>query len=516
MRPIDMLVVGAGPAGLAAAIRFKQKQPEACVVVLDKALRPGAQSLSGAVMEAACLDELLPGWRLQEDTILGEMIPVTQDEMYFLTPHHAWKVSPLLVPSGMHHAGDQIVSLVKLVAWLGRIAVRLGIEVCSGFSARSLIWDRDVVRGVKLVEQGLLADGQPGAGYLSGEEVFSPVTVLADGARGSLSQEYALRVGGNLNPQVYSLGVKQIFRLTGPNVFGTNRVVHTLGYPHRSDVFGGGFIYSMAHDFVAVGLILGLDWKYQDLNPQQEFEIYKTHPLVASAIKDARLVEAGAKMIPEGGFYALGQVWNNGAVVVGDAAGFVNMQKIKGVHYAVRSGMAAADAAAGGDLSAYLAGLKARGVWHDMHQARNFRACFQWGLLAGAPLSQVQGMIPWRISMGRDDVAMRSGARLARTQNVGVDRAAFAALSGAAHREDEVSHLVISDPGLCTRCAKDFQSPCTLFCPTQVYRRDDSGMPVHISASNCLHCGTCAVKCPLSNIVWMPPEGGEGPRYTVM
>jgi len=523
MNPIDVLIVGAGPAGLATAIRLKQafnrEHREVSVVVLDKAPFLGAHSLSGAVFEPACLDELLPGWRQQADPFLSEMAVVEKDEMWFLTPGKAFRIPATLVPSGMHHKGDQLVSLTRLVEWLGQAATREGVEVYTGLSAASLIWDGDTVRGVKLVDQGLDKDRKPKSNYLEGETVPAKVTVLADGPRGVLSREYAAKVGGPLNPQVYSVGIKQIFRLSKGNRFGPNRAVHTLGFPNRPDVFGGGFFYSMGKDLLAAGLILGLDWKYADLNPQQELELWKTHPFVADLLKDAEVVAAGAKTIPEGGYYSLPNLWTKGAILVGDAAGFVNMEKIKGIHYAIFSGMAAADAiketlSGNGSLALYLSNLEARGVMRDMRHARNFRQSFQWGLFAGAPLSQVQAFLPFRIGIGPDHARTKSGALLNRAIKPAVERSTFAYLSGTVHREDEPSHLLIPDAELCRRCEMKFGSPCTLFCPTEVYTR--KGDAINISAPNCVHCGTCAVKCPLQNILWTPPEGGEGPRYKLM
>lgn len=514
MNPVDLLVIGAGPAGLAAAIRFKQKNKGAAVVVVDKAFKPGAHTLSGAVFEAACLDELVPGWRESPDSFFAQMMPVVKDEMYFLTTKAARRIPTALVPAGMHHAGEHLVPLGKMVEWLGKVAAGLGVEVYTGFSARELIWEQDVVKGVKLVDQGLGHDGRPKANFMAGETILAKVTVLADGGRGVLSRKYARKVGGNQNPQVYSIGVKELLRVPPANGFGEGRAVHTLGFPSRPDVFGGGFVYSMGKDLVAVGLILGLDWPYTDLDPQQELEIYKTHPLIAGFLKDGVVIEGGAKAIPEGGFFALPALSGPGVILAGDAAGFVNMEKIKGIHYAILSGIAASDAVSAGDLSLYKANLEARGVMRDMYHARNFRAVFQAGLFIGAPLSMVQALWPLRIGMHQDHTATRSGAALKRDHTGGLDRVGLAALSGTMHREDEPAHVTITDTSLCRRCQKDFNSPCTRFCPVEVYRR--KGDLVHISASNCVHCGSCVVKCPLANIVWAPPEGGEGPRYKMM
>jgi electron-transferring-flavoprotein dehydrogenase len=442
------------------------------------------------------------------------MKPVEKDEMYFLTGCGALRIPGFLVPRGMHHAGDQIISLARFVAWLGEVAVREGVDVYFGVSAASLLWENGVVKGVKLADQGLDKERRPKENFLEGEKVLAGVTILADGARGVLSREYISKFGAAGNPQVYSIGVKQILRLPSKNNFGPGRAVHTLGFPNRPDVFGGSFFYSLGDDMVAMGLILGLDWRYTDLDPQKELELLKTHPFVAHLLKGAEAAEGGAKVIPEGGFFALPKLAAAGAILVGDAAGLVNMEKIKGIHYGIFSGMAAADAVVAGDLSRYDANLEARGVLCDMRHAKNFRAVFQAGLFIGAPLSMVQSCWPFRIGMPMDHARTQKGAYLKRGFKPVIDRERLAFLSGTMHREDEPSHLVIPDAVKCQLCEKEFQSPCTTFCPTEVYRR--KGDAIQISATNCVHCGTCSVKCPFQNITWTPPEGGEGPRYKMM
>jgi electron-transferring-flavoprotein dehydrogenase len=509
----DILVVGAGPAGLATAIRLKQNNKGLSVLVIDKAHDPGAHALSGAVFESSCLDELVTGWRADKASFFSEMTPVTKDEMFFLLSGSAVPIPAMLVPPGMHHKGDDLISLSRLVVWLGGVAAREGVDVYHGVAAASLLWEGGTIKGVKLVDQGLDKDRKPMTNFQEGEEVRARVTVLADGGRGVLSQEYVRKAGGNKNPQVYSIGVKQVFRMPADN-FQSGRTIHTLGFPLPLDVFGGGFLYSMGKDIVAVGLILGLDWRYTDLDPQKELEIYKSHPFIAGILKGGTLLEAGAKIIPEGGFFAMPGLSSPGVILVGDSAGLVNMEKIKGVHYAILSGMAAADAILSEDLSSYKGNLEARGVLRGMRHASNFRAVFQAGLFVGAPLSMIQHLWPWRIKMGEDHAHTVRGVRLARTFKPVLERAGFAALSGTMHREDEPSHLIITDTAVCARCEKKFNSPCTTFCPVEVYSSTGDGL--HISAANCVHCGTCAIKCPFQNIVWTPPEGGEGPRHTLM
>ena len=524
--PLDVLVVGGGPAGLATAIRLKQQAAaagrEATVAVIDKAPRPGYHALSGAAFEPACLDELLPGWR-DERRFMEHVIPVERDEMYFLLAGRAIKLPDLAVPSRMHHKGDVTISLSRLVDFLAVKAEGLGVELYNGFSARTLLVEGDQVVGVGLGAVGEDAHGVTKANHRPAEEIRARLTVLADGTHGVISTQFRERFGGGRNPQVYSLGIKAVVAFPGDNPFGNNRVVHTLGEPNPASVFGGGFIYSMGEKTAAVGLILGLDWKYGDLTPQREFERYRAHPFMAKLLAGSVTIATGAKTIPEGGYFALGTLTAPGALVVGDGAGFVNMEKIKGIHYAILSGMAAADtlveALAADDTSkAALAGyrrrLESRGVLPDMRHARNYRSSFRLGIYPGAPLSLIQSLLPGRIGMEPDAKGTKKGARINRPDPGGMDGATFVSLTGSLHREDEPAHMSILDPAKCISCEADYASSCTHFCPGQVYRWD--GEQIVLSASNCLHCMTCAVKCPFENIRWQPPEGGEGPRFKQM
>ncbi len=527
MRPIDVLVVGAGPAGLATAIRVRQRLAgaarEPCVVVIDKAPRSGAHNLSGALFEAACLDELLPGWSDQRSEFRDHVVPIEQDDLYYLRPKRAFHVPSRLVPGPMRHIGNVAISVSRLADFLARRAEGLGVEVHAGFSATTLLVEDGAVRGVRLSELGLAADGTPKDNYQPAEEVRAAITVLADGSRGVLSTQLAEHFGRGPNPQVYGLGIKAVVGLPRDNPLGPHRAVHTVGYPHPSDVFGGGFVYSLGDTSAAVGLILGLDWRYGNLDPLVEFEAFRAHPFIRELLAGSVTLATGAKTIAEGGYYALGPVHVPGALVVGDAAGFVNVEKLKGLHYAVRSGICAGDAIAdafaaddlgGSALARYPALLAERGILGDLHRARNFRQGFRWDLAVGAGLSKVGGRIPVRLGMDEDRRATRPGSRLAREGAHPVDGATFVSLSGTTHREDEPSHVLLVDPARCAACGADHDHACTHFCPADVYRWSDDRLVV--SASNCLHCMSCSVKCPQSNILWHPPEGGEGPRYKLM
>jgi electron-transferring-flavoprotein dehydrogenase len=527
MKPIDVLIVGAGPAGLAAAIRLKGRLEaegrDASIAVIDKAPSPGQHNLSGAAFEAGCLEELLPGWQAERSLLTDHVAPVKRDEMFFLLGRLAVRIPSFVVPRRMHHKGDVTISMSKLVQFLAQQAERKGVEVYHGYSARSLIIEDGAVKGVMLADVGLDKAGERKPNYLAGEEIRARVTILADGTHGVLSTQFGEAFGTGPNPQVYSLGIKALVQFSGENPFGQGRVVHTLGSPLPASVFGGGFMYSMGEKTVAVGLILGLDWKYGDLNPQREFERFRAHPFIEKQLKGGVTIATGAKTIPEGGFLSLGPLTAPGVIVAGDGAGFVNMEKIKGIHYAIGSGICAAetiaDAFAAGDFGAaalapYRDRLVKRGIIADLKHARNYRQSFRWGLYLGTPLSLIQSRLPMSLKSHPDHKATKRGKRLRRKDPGRMDQATFVSLTGSLHREDEPSHVTILDPSRCLECADRFANSCTSFCPGQVYRWTEN--QVTLSPSNCLHCMTCTVKCPYSNIRWVPPEGGEGPRFKQM
>jgi electron-transferring-flavoprotein dehydrogenase len=523
--PLDVLVVGAGPGGLATAIKLKRLADEAghdlSLAVIDKAPQPGYHNLSGAVVDPRPLEELTPGWR-EHRQLAKHTSPVEQDDMYFLLGSRAIRIPELVAPSSMDHSDDIIVSISRLAGYLATVAEEEGVEVYSGFSARQLIIEDGRVNGVRLGEVGLDADGGQMSNYRPAEEIRARVTVLADGTRGVLSEQLREHFGAGQNPQVYSLGAKAVMQFKDEHPFGAGHVAHFLGYPLPQNVFGGGFMYAMDAHTIALGLIMALDWKFGDLNPQKELERFRQHPFVAQQIEGGATIATGARTIPEGGYYAIGKINVPGALVVGDGAGFVNMEKIKGIHNAMWSGMAAAETIAAGlaagdgeiELKGYQDRLEANGVLPEMRHARNYRQVFKWGLYVGAPLSQVAHLLPMRLSMEPDREGTSAGARIGREDPDGLDGATFVSLTGALHREDEAAHMTIGDPARCQTCAEDYAASCQSFCPGQVYRWD--GEKVVLSPSNCLHCMTCAVKCPLDNITWQPPEGGEGPRFAQM
>lgn len=533
---VDILFVGAGPASLAGAIKLKQllnqaDRPES-VVVIEKADKLGQHNLSGAVFEPGVLDELVPGWKeKKEDKFIAKMLDsaVKKDEMYFLAGKNtAIKVPEIVIPGVMHNSGCYILSLSEMVTWLAGIAVRSGVEIYNGFVAKEVIVENDRVVGVRLGDKGLDKEKNPMTNYLKGEVIEAKVTVFGEGSSGILAEDLVKKFGLNngKNPQIYSLGVKEIIRLPEKNNFGTNRVVHTLGFPLPSDIYGGGSVYSMDGNHIAVALILSLDWRYCNLNPQQELQLYKTHSMIKRLIEGGDVVAYGAKTLPEGGYYSLPELVTGGAVIVGDAAGLTNAQKRKGLHYAIKSGISAAtaifEAIEAGDyskrkLDRYQELLEGSFVGKDLKASRNYRQVFtavgRTGYYLGAPLSFIQ---QWFGRMGTrpDYQGMRKGAMLQR-QNVGIDRLTAVALSGSTHREDEPSHITFREEGQDDSCFKAFGChPCASFCPAEVYKFEADKLM--LSPSNCVHCQTCRLKCPLQMIKWEVPEGGDGPRYKVM
>ncbi len=535
----DVLFVGAGPASLAGALKLKQllndKGRNESVVVIEKADKSGQHNLSGAVFEAGVLDELIPAWRQREDAFVLKTLAnrVDRDEtILLLGQNRAVRIPSSIVPSYLHHSGDYILSLSEMVNWLTGIARGLGVEIYTGFAAREIVVEGKSVRGVRLGDKGLNKEGGKQPNYIPGEMIEARVTVLGEGSLGLLSEEMTriFHPGSNRNPQVYSLGVKEVIRLPDKNNFGSNRVIHTIGFPNRvltPDVFGGGTLYSLDENTVAVALILALDWRYCDLDPQQELQVFKSHGLVNRLIGDGEVIAYGAKTLPEGGYYSVPEVVANGAVIIGDAAGFTSARKLKGLHYAIKSGMLAAEAIfqaieqqdfSRDTLKTYPELVEKSFIRRELRAARNYRQVFnkagRAGLYLGAPLSLVQQLLPFRLATRPDHEGIGQ-SRLHRKHSGGIDRLTAVSLSGADHREDEPCHITFSDPDQCAPCGQEYGChPCESFCPGEVYKFE--GDDLILSPSNCLHCQTCRVKCPRQVIQWRLPEGGDGPKYKVM
>jgi electron-transferring-flavoprotein dehydrogenase len=530
---IDVLFIGAGPAGLAGAIRTKQLLNQAgrteSVAVIEKSEKVGQHILSGLVFEPQALDELIPNWREKDDPFVTKALGnLVQKDEAILLPNRsaAIKLPHSIVPAYMRNKGKIILSGSEMVRWLTKEAEALGVKIYPGFSATEVLYDGSRVKGVRLGERGLDREGGHQVNYVPSESIEAKVTVFGEGSLGQLAEDVIKRngLGRNRNHQIRSVGVKEIIKLPSDSEFGANHVIHTFGYP-LPGVFGGGTLYSLDKNTVAVALVLGLDWKYADLSPHQELQLFKSHKYIRRLLDGGETVAYGAKTLPEGGYFSLPQPYTDGALIVGDAAGFTDVRKLKGWHNAMRSGTLAGEAIAKAierddfsatSLKTYDDLLQASPVIADLEKGKNYRQVFSKGrsVYIGAPLSVLQGLIPGRIKTEPDYESL-TRARLNRKHEGGLDRLTGVALSGTIHREEEPPHITISDPGKCAGCVGKYGvNPCVYFCPAEVYCLADGELT--INASNCLHCQTCRTKCPEQVIQWRVPEGGEGPKYKVM
>ncbi len=546
----SVLIVGAGPAGLAAAITLKNKLPHTEICVIDKAAEPGNHNLSGAVLEADCLNTLLAAvdkdWKQSEQAKEILAYKVTKDNLLFLAGKNfpfnisiSIKLAKALKLNfaQMSHMGDYIVSISKLTKWLSQAAKNLGVEVIHGFAAEDIIYDekKNAALGVKLVDQGLDKLGQKQPNYVAGEIINADVIVLAEGCDGLVTEKFIEEAGlVRRANQLYSVGVKEIIKVSDEQFrkFTHGRAVHALGYPLWTPVlgpamFGGGIMYPAGENHIAVGMIVGLDWKYCDFNPQDALTNFKNHRFVKKFIEGGTIVEAGAKMIPEGGYFALPRNPQTSAIgkanvlLLGDAAGFVNMLKIKGIHNAIKSGIAAGAAIAectnnpAAIASKYTELLNMSGVIEEMKQAAKFRQTVaKLGPLFGIPLSILGGKLPkFKI---KKDYEVLTSKKYKYKPSKNYDKDTFTAMAATEHREEQPSHLTITNTNICAqKCTPRFNSPCITFCPAGVYETvNEQVKPAN--PSNCLHCKTCQRKCPFDNIRWTAPEGGGGPRYKNM
>jgi electron-transferring-flavoprotein dehydrogenase len=547
---VSVLIVGAGPAGLATAIQLKNLKPDLNVCVVEKSADLGNHNLSGAVLEPEPLHTLLniaaPGW--QETETAKEILAnkIDKDDIMFLLGKKlsfniffALKLAKAfrLGFGEMIHKGDYCVSISKLTKWLGQIAKDAGVEVLNGFAVQDIILDEHGGRAVavKLVDQGLNKEGKKQQNYVEGEIVSADFIVLAEGCDGLVTEKFIEKANlKRQSPQLYSVGVKELIKVSPEqyNKFSASRVVHAMGYPLWTPVigpgmFGGGIVYAGAQDHLSVGMIVGADWKYCDFNPQDALTNFKNHRFVMQFIEGGQVVEAGAKMIPEGGYYAIprdtetGNIGKANVMILGDSAGFVNMHKIKGLHNAIDSGIQAAKAIAQtlddpeSAALVYTELVEKSNIAREMKSARNFRQTVaKFGPLQGLPLSILGGLLP-KFEVEKDYEAM-TAARYRLKPGRNFDKDTFTAMAATEHREEEPSHLTILDSEVCrTKCTPSYDSPCIIFCPAGVYETvHDEVKPAN--PSNCLHCKTCQRKCPFDNIRWTVPEGGGGPRYKRM
>ena len=520
----DVLVVGAGPAGLSCAIRLKQLKPELGVCILEKASAVGAHALSGAVMEPGPLDALLPHWRNSAPDIC---VPAGRDEFLFLTRAGSVRFP---TPPQMHNRGNFILSLGQLTPWLASQAESLGVDVFAGFAAANALFKSDgSVAGVQIGDMGLQKDGRPGPNYTPGPEIRARFTVLAEGCRGSLTkqliQKFAL--DSSCDPQTYALGLKELWQLPAGRV-QPGLIQHTLGWPVDSATYGGGFVYHLNNDRLYIGYVVGLDYLDPRLKPFEAFQQFKHHPRFHALLEGGEILSAGARTIAAGGWQSLPRLEMPGALIVGDAGGTLNFPKIKGIHQAIRSGVTAAEhLAEAGATAGFDARWRASVGGRELRKVRNIKPGFKRGLwiaLLNAGLETITfGKLPWTLRNASNSALKRldefespDRGWVARDLPPR-DRLASVFFAATSHDENQPVHLKVADTSICaTRCRIEFGNPCESFCPANVYEMVDDGAGgkrLQINAANCVHCKACDIKDPYEIITWVPPEGGSGPNY---
>ena len=522
----DVITVGAGPAGLAFAIRLKQLKPELTVCVIEKASTIGAQILSGAVIEPEPLNELLPEWGANPPPIC---VPASKDEFWWLRDHERAMKSPITPPQ-MHNHGNFIVSLGALCAWLAPQAEALGVDVFPGFAAaEALIDDAGAVKGVRIGDMGVARDGSHKPGYTEGIDILAPITVLGEGCRGSISKQLIARykLDAESDPQTYGIGLKELWQVP-PGRVEPGKIVHTLGWPLDAATYGGSFLYHLDKDRIAIGFVAGLDYIDPEFKPFEAFQQLKNHPLIKPLLEGGEILSAGARALIEGGYQSLPKVEMPGAMLIGDSAGLMNVPKIKGTHQAMRSGMLAAEhIAATGTSAGWDARLRDSVVMKELRKVRNIRPGFHKGLWLGLANAgwetATAGLSPWTLKNHADHSALKKIGEYESPQRDWTerslpprDRLASVYFAATEHDEDQPIHLHVADPDICvTRCTVEYNNPCTRFCPASVYEMvdDAAGKRLQINAANCVHCKTCDIKDPYQIINWVTPEGGSGPNY---
>jgi electron-transferring-flavoprotein dehydrogenase len=527
----DVVVVGAGPAGLAAALRLRQLKPELKVCVVEKGASLGAHAISGAVIDPVALDALLPQWRTAPPPMC---VPVSGDEFRLLTARRSWR---LPTPPPQRNHGCYLASLAQLVPWLGAQAEQAGVDIYTGFGASETLHDEaGAVVGVRLGDMGRNRDGSEGAGYTPGAELRAPMTLLAEGCRGSLSKVLIARFGldAGRSPPAFGLGMKELWQLP-PGRAQPGLVQHTMGWPLRSDTYGGGFIYHFDAERVVIGLVTGLDYRDPRFEPFEAFQRMKQHPLLAQLLAGGQLLEYGARTLAAGGAQALPRLEMPGCLLVGDAAGTLDAARLKGVHQAMRSGMLAAEhLATHPDGAGYDAAWRASPGHAALQRVRNIKPGFRhglWlGLANGALETLVGGRTPWTLQHHAADATLRKLEQVAgRGSPLDLpadapprtlaprDRTAAVFLAATAHEERQPIHLKVADTTLCIeRCTLEYGNPCTRFCPASVYEivtAADGARRLQVNAANCVHCKACDIKDPYRQITWTVPEGGSGPNY---
>jgi len=528
----DVVIVGGGPSGLAAAIRLKQLAPDAAVCLVEKGSEIGAHILSGAVLEPRALNELIPDWREKGAPL---ETPATDDRFLYLTATRAFR---LPTPPQMHNTGNYIVSLGNVCRWLGQQAEALGVEIYPGFPAAELLEDSGRIAGIATGDMGIGKDGNPTDTFQRGMELRARYTLFAEGCRGSLSKQVIRRFNlrDDHDPQTYAIGIKELWEVPAAN-HKPGLVEHTVGWPLDARTYGGSFLYHFGSNMISYDFVIGLDYRNPWLSPFDEMQRFKTHPEVRGHFEGGRRISYGARALNEGGLQSIPRLAFPGGALIGDAAGFVNVPKIKGTHTSMKSGMLAAEAvadalAAGGtgDLSGYETRLRDSWVWQELSLVRNIRPSFaKFGLYGGLAYSALdtyvlRGKAPWTFHHPHPDnealLDASSAQRIEYPRPDGAltfDRLSSVFISNTNHEENQPGHLHLADPKIAiTLNWQRYRSPEARYCPAGVYEivgADEGNPQLQINAQNCVHCKTCDIKDPVQNIDWVTPEGGGGPNY---
>ena len=532
----DVVIVGAGPAGLSTAIKLKQLNEEISVCILEKGTEVGAHILSGNVFETKALDELIPNWKELDSPVTTK---VNSEEFLFLTKEKSYKVPNFFLPKSLQNHNNYIISLSNFCKWLGEYAENLGVEIFPGFAASKILYNsNDEIIGVQTGDMGLDKEKNKKENFEPGINVIGKVTVLSEGCRGHLGKEVIKKFKlneNNLSPQQYGIGFKEVWEINEEN-HEIGKVLHSVGWPLENDTYGGSFCYHAEKNQIYIGYVIGLDYKNPYLSPYDEFQQFKTHPEIKKLIKGGKRISYGARALIEGGLQSLPKMHMPGALIIGCNAGTLNMPKIKGSHTAMKSGIIAAETIIDHinskvDLSEYENRFKSSWVFKELYQARNVKPSFQWGLIPAMIFTGIDqkifgGRLPFTLQHKHADHEALIPARSAKKINypkydgeITFDKPSSVYLSGTNHADNQPNHLLLTDKDLSTNFTiEEYDEPAQRYCPAGVYEveldEDTQKRVLKINSQNCIHCKTCDIKEPSQNIEWVTPEGGGGPIYS--
>jgi len=550
---MDVLLVGAGPANLACALQLSKliaahnqrarqsgAKPleEINIAVIEKASEIGAHQLSGAVLDPISLREIIPAFENEGAPLEA---PVGDEKVYFLSERG--KIPMPILPPPLRNHGNYVVSLNKLVRWLGEKCEQAGINIFPEFPGAEMLYEGDAVIGVRTGDKGIDKTGKQKPNFEPGVDIVAKVTVLGEGVRGSLAKQMInrLKLDRDSDPQVYSVGIKELWEVPDDRL-APGSVIHTMGWPLDSHTFGGSWVYGMRDRIIDIGLAVGLDYRDPRIDPHHEFQLFKTHPLIRDLLKDGKLVRYGAKAMPVGGWYTMPQLTSDGVMMIGDTAGMLNGERLKGIHIAIKAGILAAEAILDAlikndftqsTLGAFDKKLKDSYVGRELYKSRNFHQAFDRGRMFGLMIGGISiitgGRIPSRLPIKaghehmqpqKDGVREDRYADLRYDNQITIDKLTDVYHSSTHHDEDQPAHLKVLDMNVCIdRCVREYGNPCQNFCPANVYEMVDAGenkKRLQINFSNCVHCKTCDIMDPYQIINWVPPEGGGGPNYRNM